>query len=91
LQVEFSEIFEKRIQKCFFEKCTQSYQTLKMYFDQKKNRYLFGGKPPKAREPLLWTDDQQTTNDQRPTTNNQRPTTNNQRPTTNNQRPTTND
>ncbi len=36
LLVEFSEIFEKHTQKNFFEKRTQSYQVLKMYFDQKK-------------------------------------------------------
>jgi hypothetical protein len=35
LRVEFSEIFEKRTQESFFEKHTQSYQTLKMDFDQK--------------------------------------------------------
>ncbi len=41
--------------------------------------YPFGGKPSKAREPLLWTD--QPTNDQGPTTNDQRPKTNDQGPT----------
>ncbi len=40
LQVEFSEIFEKRTQKSFFEKRTQKWQTLKTDFDQKSTRYL---------------------------------------------------
>ena len=35
LRVELSEIFEKRTQESFFEKRTQSYQTLKTDFDQK--------------------------------------------------------
>jgi hypothetical protein len=40
LLVEFSEIFEKHTQKSFFEKRTQSYQTLKTYFDQKKGSVI---------------------------------------------------
>jgi hypothetical protein len=32
-----------------------------LQFYQGLQFYLLGGKPPKAREPLLWTDDQQTT------------------------------
>jgi hypothetical protein len=50
----------------------------------------FEWKPPKDREPLLWTN-QPTTNDQRPTTNDQQQTTNDQQPKTNdhNQWPTT--
>jgi hypothetical protein len=35
LRVELSEIFEKRTQESFFEKRTQTYQTLKTDFDQK--------------------------------------------------------
>ena len=45
LRVELSECFEKRTQKYFFEKCTQSYQTLNMYFDQKK-AWLFATQKP---------------------------------------------
>jgi hypothetical protein len=43
----------------------------------------FEWKPPKDREPLLWTD-QPMTNDQQPTTNDQQQTTNDQQPKTNN-------
>jgi hypothetical protein len=40
LRVELSEIFEKRTQESFFEKRTQSYQTLKMTLTKKRTRYL---------------------------------------------------